>query len=482
MRKVLSILVFLSIAFAAQANLLLNPGFEEGHAWIPLNAIPGWLNWNNSGGVTNDAGRTIDTQALLMWWTDSGCYQDFPVIVGHTYRFEGYMMHPANDALRSGDKTAEIHAEWYDNVTPTPNKVREDVVGVLTRTHATNTWLYFTADLVAPENAVTGRYVLRMYQPAGGDGVALFDNTSVFDMAFYGQAYDPTPADAASVDLSLNALQWVNRPARNPADTVTCSVYFESEGPLPDPLAYDPNFTSASPLIASGVTTSTVDLDALGITLLDGYTYTWRVDSTDPNTGGAPATTVGQVWSFTVSDVPPTVDPDVNDDLDTQYTWVDEADGDGNPKTVTLMLSGSYTDDGKSPVIRAVYEQGAHQKAGGTVVEIGTQTWTPAPNGLSGTVTAPVTITNEAGDQTSNGAYSFWLNVEDSAGNSAEEARVIVYLTCIEAATGDPDDPMYDKFINGDIDGDCDTDLNDFAILAADWVACMTPKAGCTPG
>jgi hypothetical protein len=473
-----SLIVFLAIGAGVQANVLQNPGFEEGNAWIPLNAIPGWLNWGGSGGVTNEAGRTIDTQALLMWWTDSGLYQDFPVTAGHTYRFEGYMMHPANDALRNGDKTGEIHAEWYN---PEALKLGEEVVGIISKTDATGVWFSYSKDLTAPQNAVTGRYLLRMYQPTAGDGIALYDNVSVYDAALHGQAYDPTPADGASVDLSLDDLLWSNRSPTNPADTFTCEVYFESEGILAVPGVYDPNFTSAEPLIASGVTTGTVSLAAEGITLLDGYTYTWRVDSTDPNTGGIPVTTPGVVWSFTVSDVPPTVDPDVNDDLDMQYTWVDETDNDANSATVSFMLSGSYTDDGKSPIIRAVYEQGAHEKAGGSVVVIGTQTWTPAPNGLSGTVTAPVTITNSAGGQTANGAYSFWLNVEDSAGNSAEEARVIVYLTCIEAATGDPDDPMYQQWINGDLDGDCDTDLSDFAILAESWVDCMTPKAGCTP-
>ena len=88
---------------------------------------------------------------------------------------------------------------------------------------------------------------------------------------------------------------------------------------------------------------------------------------------------------------------------------------------------------------------------------------------------------NAVVEQTANGLYRFWLNVEDSAGNSANETTRIVYLTCIEAAVNDPDDPMYQDWINGDIDGDCDTDLADFAILAEDWAGCMTPKAGCTP-
>ena len=54
-------------------------------------------------------------------------------------------------------------------------------------------------------------------------------------------------------------------------------------------------------------------------------------------------------------------------------------------------------------------------------------------------------------------------------------------MTCLEAAQNDPDDPMYQDWVTGDIDGDCDTDLVDFSILASYWVECMTPKAGCTP-
>ncbi|MHC4906276.1 MAG: hypothetical protein ACYTEN_10680, partial [Planctomycetota bacterium] len=54
--------------------------------------------------------------------------------------------------------------------------------------------------------------------------------------------------------------------------------------------------------------------------------------------------------------------------------------------------------------------------------------------------------------------------------------RAGVYGTCAEAVTEDPDDP-WDT--TGDIDGDCDKDLADFALLAADWLGCNAAKTAC---
>jgi len=479
MRKVFGccVLILLAMVAGVQANILENPGFEDGPTGQITNVpIPGWSTWNYSGWHHDDIGAVIDTKAVKLWWTDSGIFQDISVTEGHTYRFSGYMLHTSGDPLRdpagnpgAGDKTGELHAEWYDVA---ENLLLEETFGVITKDDPTDTWLYYSEDLTAPVNAVTGRILLRMYQPTAGDGAVNYDNALVYDVELYGQAYGPNPGDGAEIPLNVTTLSWQNQDPNNPSDVISCDIFFGT----------DPNFVNESST-ATDITTGTVELSDLTppVTLADGPTYYWRVDSTDPNTPGNPVTFTGKVWSFKVGDVPAMVNPDVNDTQNMQYTWVDEADADNDPATVSLMLSGSYTDDGKSPIIRAVYEQGGHDKAGATVVTIGAQTWIEAPDRLSGTVTAPVTITNPVAGQAANGAYRFWLNVEDSAGNAAEEATTIVYLTCIEAATNDPDDPMYQQWINGDLDGDCDTDLNDFAIIARDWATCMTPKASCTP-
>jgi hypothetical protein len=444
----------------AWANLLSNPGFEEGTAWIPLNSIPGWRSWGGNGGVHNNPGQTIGAQAAMLWWTDSGIYQDFPATAGHTYRFGGYMLHPSGDPLRDGaggapgTKSGDLRIEWY---TETNNLIREDAFGQITKNDPTSTWLFYTADVVAPVGTAYGRYLIRMYQPGAGDGVVSYDNTSVYDAALYGQAYDPTPADGATVELTLANLSWKSH---DPGDTFTYDVYLEAEGPV-----VDPNFYSAP--IATGLADPTVNLASAGVTLQDNKVYTWRVDTTDPN-NGFPVVFPGVVWTFQVGDVAPLPDAGAN-----QYVWL--VGGEGH-----FTLSGSYTDDGKSPITRAEYIEGTHQKAGGTVVTMGTQTWNPAAR----TVTVDVTVSNPVVGQTATGWYGFILEVEDAVGVGTDGVNAGVYGTCLEAALEDPaDNTIETNWPNGhgDINGDCVTDLQDLALLASSWVTCMTEKAGCTP-
>ena len=456
-----SIILFLTAGICAQANVLENPGFEEGTAWIPLDSIPGWLNWGGSGGVHNDPGRTIDTQALMLWWTDSGLYQDFPAIAGHTYRFSGYMLHPFNDALREGDKTGEFRAEWYN---ATDSRIGTDIMfGQISKDDPTDTWLFYTADLTAPAGTAYGRYLIRMFQPTAGDGIVSYDDTSVYDLALYGQAYDPDPSDGDNVGLDLAALSWKNHDPNNPNDTIICDVYLDD----------DPNFLS--PSMASGIITGTVLLSELdpNVVLVDDTKYYWYVDSTDPNTPGNPVTFPGVVWTFQVADLPPAVNAG-----DNQYLWIYMDDVDGEPNQVTFTITGTYTDDGKSPILSAEWIQGAHE--GGGTVTILSQDWTPGPDAephTSGTVEAEI-------NATANGWLFLTLEVTDSAGTGTDTMNVGVYNTCLEAAIEDPSDTTIEDNWpdgHGDIDGDCDTDLEDFALMASSWVNCMTVKAGCTP-
>lgn len=459
------LLAVLVLGCTASANLLKNPGFEEGDTGQITNVpIPGWLTWNWSGWHHADEGAVIGTKAVKLWHVDSGIYQDFAAVEGHTYRVSGHMLQTSSDPLRdpagepgTGDKTGHIIIEWRVDDTVL---IREDTVGVLSKEDPNDIWLFYTADLTAPPGVAYGRYVMRMYMPTGGDGAVNYDEMSVYDLALYGQAYDPQPADGATVLLSHNTLSWKNHETHVPGDVFSCDVYLEAEGPV-----IDPNFYSAP--LAVGVTTGTVDLALAGVTLQDNTLYTWRVDSTDPNTGGNPVTFTGPVWSFQVGDVAPAVT------ADNLYVWL--INGEGH-----FTLSGSYTDDGKSPITRAEFVEGNHEKAGGTVVTMGAQTWDPEAR----TVTAEVSVTNTIPGQQATGWYGFVLEVDDAAGTGRHTMHVGLYGTCLEAAMADPtDQTIQTNWPNGhgDIDGDCDTDLEDFALMAASWVDCMTVKAGCTP-
>jgi len=457
-----SILCVLASGGAAWANLLKNPGFEEGETGqIGRVPIPGWLTWNTNGWHHNDAGAVIDTKAVKLWWSDSGIYQDFPAEAGHTYRLSGYMLHTSADPLRNpdsnpqteGDKTGDFRVEWYNALGA---MLREDAFGQITKNDPTDTWLLYTADITAPPGTAYGRYLIRMYG-SRGDGAVNYDNACVYDIALYGQAYGPNPPDGATVELTLASLSWQSH---DPEDVFTFDVYLEAEGPV-----VDPNFYSAP--IAVGLTENSVNLADAGVTLMDNTLYTWRVDTTDPN-NGFPIVFQGPVWTFQIGDVPPAVDAGAN-----QYVWL--VNGEGH-----FTLSGSYTDDGKSPIIRAEYVEGTHEKAGATVVTMGPQTWDPAAR----TVTVNVSVTNSVPGQAATGWYGFILEVEDGAGVGTDGVHAGVYGTCLEAAMEDPaDNTIETNWPNGhgDINGDCKTDLEDLALLALSWVDCMTVKAGCTP-
>ena len=95
------------------------------------------------------------------------------------------------------------------------------------------------ADIEAPATAVIGRIVLTG-EATKGDGSVNYDNASAYDKTLYGQAYNPNPADGATVTLALDDLSWQNHDTKDPNDVFSCDVYLEAEGD-----SIDPNFYSA---------------------------------------------------------------------------------------------------------------------------------------------------------------------------------------------------------------------------------------------
>ena len=58
--------------------------------------------------------------------------------------------------------------------------------------------------------------------------------------------------------------------------------------------------------------------------------------------------------------------------------------------------------------------------------------------------------------------------------------EVIVYGSACEAAKGDPDDiPANYPGGIGDLNNDCNVDMNDLAVMAATWIECLSTKLGC---
>ena len=272
------------------------------------------------------------------------------------------------------------------------------------------------------------------------------------------KAINPTPADNTDVPLNQASLTWTNPAPKVAGDTITCDVYLEKDNDTSDP-----NFYEAA--VVTGLAASELVLADYSVVLTDDdVPYKWRVDCYDPNGLSGPSIFLGgDTWRFGIGDVPPVAE--VGGD---QYRWLAMEDGDGDPAVATINLSSTYTDDGRSAITDAAWVVGALE--GGGDVVITSQNWNAATN----TVTAVATAT-------ANGWLQFNLEVTDASGTGTDGMHVGVYGTCIEAAQEDPSDPMYQNLDHGDIDGDCDIDLADFAIFASGYLDCLTPKAGCTP-
>jgi hypothetical protein len=459
---VLLSVLFLIAGVSTWANLLVNPGFEDGDTGqVGSVLIPGWDTWGTNGWHNDDAGAIIDTKSMKFWWDGVGMWQDFPATAGSTYDYSVQIIDASRDTSPS-NWDLQIEAEFYD---ATDTQLSAAVVGYFDSTlEPDDTWVQIGGQVVAPAGTAYGRVILRSVDwVAGIAGALYFDDVSVYDAALYGQAYDPDPVDGATVTLALDDLSWKNH---DPNDIITFNVYLEAEGPV-----IDPNFYSAP--IATGITAKTVNLTLAGVVLMDNTVYSWRVDTVDPNEGGDPVVIPGVLWTFQIGDVASVVNAGSN-----QYNWIYMEDGDGDPAKVTFTVTGTYTDDGKSPISRAQWVQGAHE-GGGMVTKV-SEIWDQDPNTIhtSGTVQATFSATG-------NGWLFLTLEVEDAIGTSSDTMNVGVYGTCLEAALEDPaDDTLETNWPNGqhgDINGDCKTDLADLAIFAASWIDCMTSKAGCTP-
>lgn len=277
------------------------------------------------------------------------------------------------------------------------------------------------------------------------------------------KATNPNPADGSNVGLDTSALSWMNADPNDPSDTISCNVYFKIDDG-------DPNFYDGP--IATGITDETIVLANYGITLSDDTTYVWRVDCIDPHgDDGGPLTMQGDLWTFMVTDVPPVVNAGLN-----QYVYLSGG-------TAAFTLSGSYTDDAKSEIVRAEFVEGVHESDPAIIVAYGAKTWNPGAGIHSaGTVTQEITVNGT-------GWFAFNLEVEDGAGVGMDEGvtpvatphdepgvRAGVYETCAEAAVEDPYD-LWDA--TGDLNGDCRKDLADLALLAAGWLDCDPVKTTC---
>ena len=296
------------------------------------------------------------------------------------------------------------------------------------------------------------------------------------DLSLLAKAYSPDPKDGAVVGTdAVTALSWTNPDPNNPADIITCDVYFLEGGA--SPLTQDPNMgpdiTDPGVVqIADDITDETVLLPESVLPLQDDHYYYWAVHATDPHAdpNGNPVTTQGDTWSFFTGDSAPVPGKPVD-----QYMWLSQDDsavpgGDGPSNIRYFEVSASYTDDGKSSIVDANLVNLNWDWAKG---ELGILEVSEVHDPDTKTVTAVYrTIYEEDGDPDNTtilpGYWQIRLEVTDGSGTAFGDPGIHrIFETCGEAAEADPGDDFDGYF---DTNSDCIISIQDFADFAAAWL------------
>lgn len=247
-------------------------------------------------------------------------------------------------------------------------------------------------------------------------------------------ATNPIPADGQTVSTDWDLLSWQLPEPNYPGNIVTCDVYFTDYYPEYGKYSGEPNFLNYADMIVDNEAVESIALSSVEIDLGVYQTYYWRVDCYE-----ADNFMQGFVWTFNTNNAAP--DVDAGADI---RTWL--TDG-----STTVSLDGAVSDDGL-PDPPAEYSM----------------LWSLADgNDLYVTIDTP-----EAEDTdvtiTQTGVYVFELQADDSEAVGSDTVTISVYNDPCESAKADPEFEL----LLGDLDADCDVDIDDFAAFAANWMMC----------
>ncbi len=269
---------------------------------------------------------------------------------------------------------------------------------------------------------------MEYYSAAGTDFTAI--------ASFPGGAYLPTPVNGAKVSDQTSSVSWVNPDPNVAGGVVTCDVYLSNNYPDYGKDKNDPNFLNYAVKVVSNMSVNTLDLTGTSLWPLQyGDTVYWRVDTRDSSAVSA-GTTVGTVWRFTVDNSAPQVNAG-----DPIFAWL--TDG-----TVAVTMAPTITDDGK-PSPPAAYTVLWEEVTEDADVVINNPTL----------ATTTVTITRA-------GTFELRLTVDDSELTAVDTVVINVYEDACAAAKGVPGYAP----LTGDLNDDCEVDLIDLGLLAADWL------------
>lgn len=426
MKKMILMVIVCVFVGISNAALVTNGDFpSSAEFWDATGGpAPAPTGWN----VTHDAGGwltlDVDSGSWAVWYqTITESLAEWGIPVGTDIVVSADIISIDGGALGS----AALKIEAIDG--SVANGEYEEIVVAVT-----TSWV--TYEMGTPYTILAGTDQLKciIVHKGFSTGELGFDNVEI-TVDPNNPALKPIPIMGDTIDPIDDVLSWVN-PDPN-VGSVTADVYIlESATPLVSP---DPRTGTK---VATAITAETLDLSDAPVpfTLSADKFYYWAVD-TDYEAKVVP----GFTWNF----VTQTIDAGAD-----QYRWL-------TPSTDTFTLTGVASGTPDSVLwedISNVLEQ-----APDTIVTINSPT-------------ASMTTVDVDGD----GWYLFKFSATYGDITISDEVNVGVYVDACEAAKADPGDiPATYPGGHGDIDGDCDTDLVDFALMAASWMDCMTSKIVC---
>ncbi len=195
-------------ALPAQANQLVNPGFENPPT-APNPEYPGAPGWNsfnavftvNNSLVTPNSGN----QALKMFGGVSGVFQQFPASPGQLWDGGAFVLNDAADPM-AGGQVAAVNIEWIqaDGNTQVPGG---SGIGFITNgdtisTTPTGQWNLRPISGVAPAGTAFARFVL-ITGEFGGGGLTGGGGAPKYDDAFFDIRPEVVPEPSALVLTGL---------------------------------------------------------------------------------------------------------------------------------------------------------------------------------------------------------------------------------------------------------------------------------------
>jgi len=450
----LTLLIMVFAVSNLQANILVNPGFEKPDEPIGTSSLTGtgsgfilMPSWTSFEGSKWNAQRKSDgwdqslphkvvrngKHACIIFWIDSGFYQDFAAISGNTYNVGAWHLSQSLNPVVGKDAVVSI--EWYDSgaaLLAVPAEVGRFVAA----TDPVDVWKDVSGNVVAPIGAATGRLVFSstLITTPETQSLGVFVDDTFVNIA--GGAKNQTPSMGETVVSNVfDLLEWENP---TPGGVVSVDVFFGA----------DPN--TETQLVSEGVGIESVSLSGAGVSIEPSKDYYFRVDIYEDGT----PTVTGLVWHFDTNNSAPSVVIANLDPSNEIITWLTAGEA-------VINLDATVVDDGITNGVTYLWEKILHDGDLETIVSID-------PNN---TVDTTVTINGL-------GYYQFRLTADDSEFTGDAVVGIHVFADVCAAVYGDQ--YWATKFV-ADFDKNCTVDINDLRVMGLEWLECMSPLLGCAP-